>query len=98
LQYLLLKVAEILKLKASKNELKAFPKGKTSPYKPLKNEIEHTKHFNDHNDTPQPKTPHQEIMFCIESTNDIVSNIFEILTTRRMACFDKKCSHRMETE
>lgn len=26
-----------------------------------------------------PKTPHEEIMLCIESTNDIVSKILEIL-------------------
>jgi len=25
----------------------------------------------------RPKTPHEEIMFCIESTNDIVSELAE---------------------
>lgn len=44
-----------------------------------KNEMEHTKHFIDHNDTPQPQTPHQEIMFCIESTNDIVSELVQLI-------------------
>ena len=28
-------------------------------------------------DTKKPKTPHEEIMFCIESTNDIVSKLGE---------------------
>jgi len=27
----------------------------------------------------EPKTKHEEIMFCIESTNDIVSKILEII-------------------
>jgi len=27
----------------------------------------------------EPKTKHEEIMFCINSTNDIVSKILEIL-------------------
>lgn len=30
-------------------------------------------------DIKKPKTPHEEIMFCIESTNDIVSKILDIL-------------------
>ena len=30
-------------------------------------------------DEQRPKTPHEEIMFCIESTNDIVSKILDIL-------------------
>jgi len=29
----------------------------------------------------EPKTKHEEIMFCIESTNDIVSKILEIMET-----------------
>jgi len=30
----------------------------------------------------RPKTKHEEIMFCIESTNDIVSEILELLQER----------------
>ena len=33
------------------------------------------KDFWDIKDKEEPKTPHEEIMFCIESTNDIVSKI-----------------------
>ena len=32
----------------------------------------------------EPKTPHEEVMFCIESTNDIVSKILEILEKPRI--------------
>jgi len=35
-----------------------------------------------------PKTPHEEIMFCIESTNDIVSDILELL--KRLYAHDYK--------
>ena len=61
----------------------------------MKNEIEHTQHFKDHNDAErtrkrigeihsnqephEPKTPHEELMFVVESTNDIVSEILAFI-------------------
>lgn len=46
--------------------------------------------------TKEPKTPHEEIMNCIESTNEIVSNLVEHMKNCCRFChFRDKCEEKL---